>query len=166
MTQQTKLIENPQVKDFVEQVNNELVENNDIVATHCLLDLGKELKAHRLLWLLKDKFDIVNHADVDLIQQTFNLICNLTKRPRAEPNAENAVEMLKLIGDLAHALEFAPVKIESQTDDEILRDSVRKWIEQYRNNDNEFLQHYIEFIENNITVTRYSEIAVIQKASK
>lgn len=74
--------------------------------------------------------------------------------------------MLKLIGDLAHALEFAPVKIESQTDDEILRDSVRKWIEQYRNNDNEFLRHYIEFIENNITVTRYSEIAVIQKASK
>ncbi|MBQ9725368.1 MAG: hypothetical protein IJV56_08560 [Neisseriaceae bacterium] len=154
-----KLTDNPQVKNFVEEVNTELVENNDIVATHCFLDTDPK---HRILCVLKDEYPLVHGADAAFFQYTFNFICNFTKRPRVEPDEKTAVEMIKLVGDLAHAMSFICLNIEMQQ----IREVISEWIETYKDNKNEWVQLYIKNAEEYIRQARSHKIAVIQKKSK
>lgn len=159
----SKLIENQQIKNFVEEVDTELVQNNDILLTHCLLDTNPK---HRMLCLLKDEYPIVFSESIKLIHDTLYLICCLTKRPRAEPDAENAVDTLKLIGDLADAIAHKLFLTVDMEDSELFEMAIRPWIEKYKDNNNEWLQRYIKSIEAHIQQVRSHKISVIQKMSK
>ena len=154
-----KLIENKHIKNFVEEVDTELVQNNDILATHCLFDTDPK---HRILCLFKDEYPLVHGADAAFFQYTFNFICNFTKRPQVEPNEKTAVEMVKLVGDLAHAMSYICLNIEMQQ----VREVISEWIKKYKCNKNEWVQLYIKNAEEYIRQARSHKIAVIQQESK
>ena len=172
----SKLIENQQIKNFVEEVDIETVKNNDVLVTRCLF---KEIPNNptRILCLLESQYTSALYLSEywKVIQDAFVLFDRLSKSAlflQQKIDSEDVfdtIENMQLINEIASNTAYLVNRLPSHLETPEVRKVIKKyfldWVEKHKDNGNLLVQDYIKSVKEHFNQDLSDKITIINKQS-